>query len=57
MRNTFDPQKFVECVGDAIIAVDRRGQIIFWNQAAQRLLGYASEDVLGQSMILTRRTH
>jgi PAS domain S-box-containing protein len=33
----------------AIIALDPDGRVIFWNAGAERLLGYESEEILGQS--------
>jgi PAS domain S-box-containing protein len=38
--------------GDAIITVDAGGRITFWNQAAQRLLGYSPQDAVGQTLAL-----
>ncbi len=35
---------------DAIILADQNGNIISWNQAAQRLLGYSEEEVMGQPL-------
>jgi PAS domain S-box-containing protein len=37
---------------DAIIAADSRGNIIFWNQGAQAIFGYAEADVLGKPLTL-----
>ncbi|WP_417732367.1 PAS domain-containing protein [Rosistilla oblonga] len=50
MKTDLDLDQFVQCVGDAIIAVDRRGEIILWNPGAVRLLGYSADEVLGKSM-------
>lgn len=35
---------------DAIILIDNHGNISFWNPAAERLLGYSKEEVLGCNM-------
>src|ERR1051325_2544349 len=35
---------------DAVIAVDSKGAIVFWSSAAQRLLGFRREEVLGRSL-------
>ena len=35
----------VDGSGDAIVEVDRRGEVVGWNAAAQALLGYATEDI------------
>jgi PAS domain S-box-containing protein len=37
---------------DAIIAADRAGIICFWNPGAERLLGYARQEALEQSLNL-----
>ena len=33
---------------DAIISADGQGRIIFWNQAAQHIFGYAEHEILGK---------
>lgn len=35
---------------DAMIGIDAGGTIILWNQAAERLLGYSSREMLGESL-------
>jgi PAS domain S-box-containing protein len=42
----------VEHSGDAIIAYRPQGTITFWNAGAERVLGYAAEQMLGQSLSL-----
>jgi PAS domain S-box-containing protein len=42
----------VESSEDAIISKDLNGNIMSWNPAAQRLYGYAAEEVLGKSKAL-----
>jgi len=37
----------VESTDDAIIGKDNNGTIISWNQAAQRIYGYSSEEIIG----------
>ena len=37
---------------DAVIAADRDGIIRFWNPGAERILGFARDEVLGQSLNL-----
>jgi PAS domain S-box-containing protein len=33
---------------DPVFVTDRRNRIVFWNTSAERILGYASADVVGQ---------
>lgn len=39
----------VNTAKDAILSTDSRGVIVSWNQGAERLFGYAAEEVLGSS--------
>jgi PAS domain S-box-containing protein len=48
----FDPEQLVLAAGDAIIASDASGSIVFWNPAAERLFGYTQSEALGQSLDL-----
>jgi PAS domain S-box-containing protein len=48
----FDVEKFVESAGDAIVAANNEGVIIFWNRAAERIFGYSRPEALGQSLDL-----
>ncbi len=48
----FGLEKFVEAAGDAIIAANADGLIVFWNSAAERIFGYARNEALGQSLDL-----
>ncbi|MEZ4368647.1 MAG: PAS domain S-box protein [Kofleriaceae bacterium] len=41
-------ERLIDSTVDAIIAADLRGNVILFNQGAERLFGYAAEDVLGQ---------
>ena len=38
----------VETAIDAIITIDSRGKIIFWNQQAERMFGYSNTEIIGQ---------
>jgi len=40
--------KAFERTGDGVYAVDHDQRIVFWNRAAQRMLGYRAEEVLGR---------
>jgi PAS domain S-box-containing protein len=35
---------------DAIVMVDNEGRVTYWNEAAERLFGYSSEEIMGQEM-------
>ncbi len=35
---------------DAIVTIDDQGDIAFWNEAAERMFGYASNEVLGKNL-------
>jgi PAS domain S-box-containing protein len=42
----------VESSADAIIGKDMEGRITHWNQGAEQLYGYSSQDVIGKSVAL-----
>jgi PAS domain S-box-containing protein len=42
----------VQTAGDAIITVNRKGQIASWNRAAEIIFGYSAGEVLGRSVTL-----
>lgn len=44
-------QKLVESCPDIIIAVDRQGGIIFYNDGARQNLGFTQEEMLGKSVL------
>jgi len=55
-------QKFrsvTESAIDAIISADQTGEIVSWNKAATKILGYTEEEVLGQRLevIIPERYH
>jgi len=55
-------QKFrsvTESAIDAIISADHRGEIVSWNKAATRILGYTEEEAVGQrlELIIPQRFH
>ena len=41
-------EKLLQHSLDSVVAVDRQGTIIFYNDGARQMLGYSSEEVLGQ---------
>jgi PAS domain S-box-containing protein len=42
--------KITQSAHDAIILMDEKGNISFWNQAAQDLFGYGQEEVVGKNL-------
>jgi len=41
-----------ETASDGIISADQNGNIIYWNKAAERIFGYSTSEVGGQSLAL-----
>ncbi len=47
---------------DAILGVNRKGAILFWNKGAEQIFGYSTEEILGQPLTILisekhRETH
>ncbi len=42
----------VEAAGDAIIVIDSRGHVVFWNRAAEAMFGYPASEVIGQPLTI-----
>ncbi|RKY64724.1 MAG: hypothetical protein DRQ08_07105 [Candidatus Latescibacterota bacterium] len=42
----------MEVAGDAIVVIDGRGKVVFWNRAAEETFGYSEEEMLGRSIAL-----
>ncbi|MEM4703678.1 MAG: PAS domain S-box protein [Candidatus Bathyarchaeia archaeon] len=47
---------------EAIITIDKKARIIFWNKAAQKIFGYSASEAIGKSIKIilprkTRKTH
>lgn len=58
MQLEIDFRQLVNAVGDAVIAADASGAIIFWNPAATRLFGHTPEEAMGQSLdLITPQRH
>ena len=58
MQSEIDLTQLVDAVGDAVIAADANGAIIFWNPAATRLFGYSQDEAMGQSLdLITPQRH
>lgn len=52
MSHAVDLAALVECAGDAVIAANRDGALVFWNRAAERIFGHSAEEAVGQSLDL-----
>ena len=52
MNRNIDLAAFVRVAGDAIIAADKDGVIVFWNPAAEEMFGFVAEDAVGKSLDL-----
>jgi PAS domain S-box-containing protein len=39
-----------QTASDAIITVDSRGRIVFWNHAAKKILGYSHDEAIGKAL-------
>jgi PAS domain S-box-containing protein len=48
-----------QTAGDAIITIDSRGNIVFWNEAATTIFGYAPDEAIGKPLtfIMPERFH
>ena len=52
MADHFDPAEFLSVTGDAVVAANAGGAIIYWNAAATRIFGYTQEEAIGRSLDL-----
>jgi PAS domain S-box-containing protein len=58
MQSEIDFKQLADAVGDAVIAADASGAIVFWNPSATRLFGYAPDEAMGQSLdLITPQRH
>src|SRR5829696_1827304 len=44
-------RRLLDAVGQAIIATDLQGKIIYWNRAAKELYGWSAEEVMGRPIV------
>ena len=45
-------RKITSSAQDAIIMIDNRGKVSFWNEAAEKILGYSAQEITGKEMHL-----
>lgn len=59
LRSSEQFRALSESANDAIISADSRGNIIYFNPAAERIFGHRAQDVLGQplTLLLAERFH
>ena len=58
MAKTVDIADLVATAGDAVVVSDADGKIVVWNDAAERIFGFTSDDALGSSLdIITPERH
>ncbi len=43
-------RKISSSAQDAIILMNHEGKVVFWNEAAQRMYGYAEEEIVGEDL-------
>jgi PAS domain S-box-containing protein len=59
LPQSFSSLEILSQLTDAVIAIDLEGRILFWNQGAVRLYGWAEDEAIGQSaheLLKTRST-
>ena len=52
MPDQFDPAEFLSVTGEAIVAANAGGEIIYWNPAAARIFGHTQEEAIGRALDL-----
>src|SRR5829696_306835 len=50
-RNNCFHARLLDAVGQAIIAADPQGKVIYWNRAAQELYGWSAEEAMGRPIM------
>jgi diguanylate cyclase (GGDEF)-like protein/PAS domain S-box-containing protein len=50
-KNTSFHARLLEAVGQAVIATDPLGKILYWNKAAESLYGFSAEKAMGRSIV------
>jgi len=43
--------RFLDAVGEAVIATDLEGEVIYWNRAAEELYGWSAEEATGRNIL------
>lgn len=50
MSNQVNFEQLANVMGDGVVISDAKGDIVFWNAAAERIFGYSSSEALGKSL-------
>jgi PAS domain S-box-containing protein len=50
MQTQVDFEQLANVMGDGVVISDAKGDIIFWNAAAERIFGYSASEALGKSL-------
>ena len=49
LRNSEEKFRSVaQSAGDAVISINNKGKIVFWNTAAQKIFGYTENEIIGR---------
>jgi diguanylate cyclase (GGDEF)-like protein/PAS domain S-box-containing protein len=43
--------RLLDAVGQAVIATDPQGKVIYWNQAAEEMYGWSAKEAMGRSIV------
>jgi PAS domain S-box-containing protein len=52
METSIDFEQLLKAIGDGVVVADARGNIIFWNAAAERIFGFSEQEAIGKSLDL-----
>jgi PAS domain S-box-containing protein len=52
VQTDIDLQQLINAMGDAVMATDSRGEIVFWNPACTRIFGHSESEAMGRSLDL-----
>lgn len=50
MKFQVDFEQLAKVMGDGVVISDAKGDIVFWNSAAERIFGYTASEALGKSL-------
>lgn len=52
METSIDFEQLLKAIGDGVVVADAKGDIIFWNAAAERIFGFSEQEAIGKSLDL-----